>query len=177
MDLQMPDFDGYDATVKLKNLKGLENTPIIALTAKTTKADREKALAIGCDGYIPKPIDVDTFPTLIAQYLKGQKDKIDRQKKSRHIKKYSQDLVDKLEETVMVSKKSLRELSAMARLNTMLNNSLDTQRVLETAINHVRETLSAKQCAIYKFDASRDKLTLWCFCQPENTSCRKASCG
>jgi putative nucleotidyltransferase with HDIG domain len=171
MDLQIPDIDGYDAALKIKGLKGLENTPIIALTAKTTKEDRERALAIGCDGYIPKPIDVDTFPSQIAQYLKGKQDKIDQQKKDQYLKEYSQDLVDKLQEKVLISRNSLRELSAMAKLGKIINKSLDVQRVLHASIKHVKKELEADNCTIYKLDESNRELHPWLYCKQGDTKC------
>jgi putative nucleotidyltransferase with HDIG domain len=178
MDLQIPDLDGYDATLKIKSLNGLADVPIIALTAKTSKQDREKALSIGCDGYIPKPIDVDTFPSLIAQYLKGKQDKIDRRKRDQYLKKYSQDLVERLQEKVVISKKSLRELSAMAKLNTIINKSLDTQKVLQASIKHVKGVLQADACAIYELDESRGELLPWSHCKRrESGDCCKGRDG
>jgi two-component system cell cycle response regulator DivK len=47
----------------------MEKVPVIAMTANVMKGDREKTLAAGCDGYIPKPIDIDTLPDQIARFL------------------------------------------------------------------------------------------------------------
>jgi two-component system cell cycle response regulator DivK len=69
MDINMPDMDGYTLTAKMKTYPKLFNIPIIALTANVMKGDRERTLAAGCDGYIQKPVDVDTLPEQIAQYL------------------------------------------------------------------------------------------------------------
>jgi len=69
MDINMPDVDGYTLTAQLKTYPHLVDVPIIALTANVMRGDRERTLAAGCDGYIQKPIDVDTLPTQIAQYL------------------------------------------------------------------------------------------------------------
>jgi two-component system cell cycle response regulator DivK len=70
MDINMPEIDGYTLTRHLKNNPKLINIPIIALTANVMKGDRERTLAAGCDGYIQKPIDVDTLPVQISQYMK-----------------------------------------------------------------------------------------------------------
>lgn len=70
MDINMPDMDGYTLTAKMKTYPKLFDVPIIALTANVMKGDRERTLAAGCDGYIQKPVDVDTLPEQISQYLK-----------------------------------------------------------------------------------------------------------
>ena len=69
MDISLPDIDGYEATRVIKSKAGLKDIPIIALTAHAMKGDREKALEAGCDGYIPKPIDVHRFPDQISSFL------------------------------------------------------------------------------------------------------------
>jgi two-component system cell cycle response regulator DivK len=69
MDINMPDIDGYMLTSKLRRIPTLENTPILALTANVMRGDRERTIAAGCNGYIQKPIDVDTFSDHIDQYL------------------------------------------------------------------------------------------------------------
>ena len=69
MDINMPDMDGYTLTGKLKKIPKLAKVPIIALTANVMRGDKERTLDAGCDGYIQKPIDVDTFSDQIAHYL------------------------------------------------------------------------------------------------------------
>src|SRR5688572_21466188 len=62
VDINMPGVDGFMATNELRNIPGLDHVPIVAVTANVMKGDMEETLAAGCDGYIPKPIDVDSFP-------------------------------------------------------------------------------------------------------------------
>ena len=69
MDINMPDIDGYTLTAQMKTFPKLTNTPIVALTANVMKGDRERTLAVGCDGYIQKPVDVDELPNQISHYL------------------------------------------------------------------------------------------------------------
>jgi two-component system cell cycle response regulator DivK len=71
MDLFIPKIDGYEVTKQLKNDGGLQHIPIIALTAQAMKGDMEIALAAGCDGYMPKPIDVRELPRQIKRFLKS----------------------------------------------------------------------------------------------------------
>jgi CheY-like chemotaxis protein len=69
MDLQLPGMSGLDLTRRLKTNPEFNGTVILAVTAYAMKGDKEKALAAGCDGYITKPIDTKTLPTVIANYL------------------------------------------------------------------------------------------------------------
>jgi two-component system cell cycle response regulator DivK len=71
LDLFIPKIDGYEVTRRLKRDIDLKSIPIIALTAHAMKGDMEVALASGCDGYIPKPIDVRELPKQIEHFLKG----------------------------------------------------------------------------------------------------------
>lgn len=70
MDISMPDMDGLTATQNIRNIPDIAETPVIALTANAMAGDRETFLAAGCDGYISKPIDIDTFVDNILQYLR-----------------------------------------------------------------------------------------------------------
>ena len=66
MDLKMPVMDGWEATRRIREMAGGEDVRIIALTAQAMQGDEEKALAIGCDDYLAKPV-VD--PSLVREKL------------------------------------------------------------------------------------------------------------
>jgi two-component system cell cycle response regulator DivK len=72
MDINMPDMDGYLYTSQIKQIYQLNNVPIIAVTANVMKGDRERAIQAGCDGYVQKPIDIDSFPGLISEYINSK---------------------------------------------------------------------------------------------------------
>jgi len=61
LDIQLPAMDGYAVARALRGIATLDRTPIIAVTSYAMVGDREKTLAAGCNGYIEKPIDPDTF--------------------------------------------------------------------------------------------------------------------
>jgi CheY-like chemotaxis protein len=61
LDIQLPQMDGHAVARALRELRELDGTPIIAVTSYAMVGDREKSLAAGCDGYIEKPIDPDSF--------------------------------------------------------------------------------------------------------------------
>ena len=69
MDLQLPGVDGYDVTQRLKEDAATAAIPVVALTAYAMQGDRDKALAVGCAGYITKPIDTQRFPADVQRYL------------------------------------------------------------------------------------------------------------
>jgi signal transduction histidine kinase len=112
MDIMIPGMDGYQVTTKLKSLPELADIPIVALTAKTMESDRERALIAGCDGYIPKPIDVDRLPLQVAEFLGGKQEEIKGGAEERLVlqQEYSQELVSRLEEKVRELQKANVEL-------------------------------------------------------------------
>jgi signal transduction histidine kinase len=100
MDINMPGLDGYEAATKIKGLPGLAATPIIAMTANVVEGDRERALTAGCDGYLPKPIDIDALPDQIDEFLSGRRDHVDEAAERGYLREYSERLVDRLEEKI-----------------------------------------------------------------------------
>jgi two-component system, cell cycle response regulator DivK len=70
MDINMPGKDGYTATADIRNMPELDHIPIIALTANVMKGDKERSMDAGCDGYIPKPIDIDRFPSEVMHFIR-----------------------------------------------------------------------------------------------------------
>ena len=61
LDIQLPKMDGYAVARALREIDALRATPIIAVTSYAMVGDREKSLAAGCNGYIEKPINPETF--------------------------------------------------------------------------------------------------------------------
>lgn len=69
MDLQLPGLDGLTLTRRLKEHPTYRDIIVIALTAYAMTGDDQKAFAAGCEGYISKPIDIETLPRDVAGYL------------------------------------------------------------------------------------------------------------
>lgn len=69
MDIMMPEMDGYEAIMKIRENPQHQNLPLIALTAKAMKEDREKCLEIGASDYIAKPVEPDQLLSLIQVWL------------------------------------------------------------------------------------------------------------
>ncbi|HRE90141.1 MAG TPA: response regulator [Myxococcota bacterium] len=69
MDIQLPGLDGLELTRRLKASPEHRDTIIVALTAFAMPSDHERARAAGCDGYLSKPIDIDTLVLAVSQHL------------------------------------------------------------------------------------------------------------
>lgn len=69
VDIGLPEMDGKCFTKLIRQRNELHNTPVIAITAHVLNKDKESILASGCNGYIPKPINVDNFQDEIKRYI------------------------------------------------------------------------------------------------------------
>jgi two-component system cell cycle response regulator DivK len=69
LDINLPEIDGYDLAKRMRAMPNLEGVPILAVTANVMQGDRERTMAAGCNGFIPKPIDVDKLPQLVKAAL------------------------------------------------------------------------------------------------------------
>ncbi|HEU4884573.1 MAG TPA: response regulator, partial [Longimicrobium sp.] len=69
MDVMMPEMDGYETTRAIREMPEFVQLPIISLTAKAMKGDREKSIAAGASDYITKPVDVDQLLSLMRVWL------------------------------------------------------------------------------------------------------------
>jgi CheY-like chemotaxis protein len=65
MDIMMPELDGYDTIRIIRRLDEFKNLPIIAVTAKAMKGDREKCIEAGASDYISKPVNIEQLLSLL----------------------------------------------------------------------------------------------------------------
>ena len=69
LDINLPEIDGYDLAKRMRAMPNLEGVPILAVTANVMQGDKERTMAAGCNGFIPKPIDVDKLPQQVKAAL------------------------------------------------------------------------------------------------------------
>jgi two-component system chemotaxis sensor kinase CheA len=69
MDIMMPEMDGFEATKLIRKIPEFEKLPIIALTAKAMKNDREKCIEAGASDYISKPVNLEQLFSIMRVWL------------------------------------------------------------------------------------------------------------
>jgi CheY-like chemotaxis protein len=69
MDMMMPEMDGYESTMKIRQNPRYKNLPVLAVTAKAMMGDREKCISAGASDYITKPVDMDQLISLLRVWL------------------------------------------------------------------------------------------------------------
>src|SRR5215472_15445937 len=73
VDLNVPGLDGYEVTLRLRSEPSLNGVPIVAITAE---GDRDTSFAVGCDGFLQKPIDARNFARQVASYIGGRRERM-----------------------------------------------------------------------------------------------------
>jgi signal transduction histidine kinase len=115
VDIDVPDLDGYEVTLRLRGMPALEGTPIVAITAE---GDRETSIAVGADGFIQKPIDARRFPKMVERFLSGHSERKHRPSDpgDEALRSRSQKIVERLERSVVELEGANKQLEDMARL-------------------------------------------------------------
>ncbi|MFW6692048.1 HAMP domain-containing protein [Streptomyces sp. MAR4 CNX-425] len=72
MDIMMPEMDGYATTAAIRRMPQFAGLPIIALTAKAMKGDKEKSIEAGASDYVTKPVDTDRLLTVMSEWMSGE---------------------------------------------------------------------------------------------------------
>lgn len=71
LDIQLPGMNGYDVARALRGMAELDTVPIVAVTSYAMVGDREAVLAAGCNGYIEKPINPETFLDEVESFIRS----------------------------------------------------------------------------------------------------------
>ena len=76
MDVMMPEMDGYETTQAIRRIPEFKNLPIIALTAKAMKGDRDKCLEAGASDYVTKPVDLEQLFAVMRVWISRRHENI-----------------------------------------------------------------------------------------------------
>ncbi|MCU7960493.1 MAG: PAS domain S-box protein [gamma proteobacterium symbiont of Bathyaustriella thionipta] len=126
MDMQMPELDGYQATVKIRRNPHLSELPIIAMTAHAMQGDREKCLAAGMDDYLSKPIDPDELDQILGRWIKRSTAVAHKTPKDKAATA-SQDSLDFLDRQLIDTEGALARLKGNSALYLRLLHSFHEQ--------------------------------------------------
>jgi signal transduction histidine kinase len=97
VDIAIPGLDGYEVTLRLRADASLRGMPIVAITAE---GNREASLAVGCDGFLQKPIDARSFAATVRGYLDGHRERAAPDPAGEHLRQQTQRIVTHLEQKV-----------------------------------------------------------------------------
>jgi len=194
IDLQLPDLQGYEVTTSLKNTPGLSNTPIIALTAETQKNAKEIILTAGCDGYIPKPINVTEFLFKLEEYLSGKREFVHPDEEKHYLRKYNVQLVGRLTKKInelesvntnlvhvndelFVSKEHMSSYNDRLFYLNNLANKLRTERdpikLIRILPQKIIEGFQAERFIFFELNPDTKKLLPFAFTGVEESSLNK----
>ncbi len=113
VDLNIPGLNGFEVTLRLRGEPSLSGVPIVAITAE---GDRDTSLAVGCNGFIQKPIEARTFASVVGRYLRGVREMpSSADLEDTLLREQSQRIVGHLEEKIAElssANSRLRELAA-----------------------------------------------------------------
>ncbi|MDC3958715.1 hybrid sensor histidine kinase/response regulator [Polyangium jinanense] len=138
VDLNIPGLDGFEVTLRLRGEPQLAGVPIVAITAE---GDRETSLAVGCDGFLQKPIDARSFASVIERYIQqGTRENMPVSAGAVRLRQQSQRIVQHLEEKVAELSRAnarLRELDA-ARTEFYRNISHELATPMTPIVGYVK---------------------------------------
>jgi signal transduction histidine kinase len=97
VDIAIPGLDGYEVTLRLRAEPSLRGMPIVAITAE---GNRDASLAVGCDGFLQKPIDARSFAETVRGYLEGRRERAAPDAANEQLRLQTQRIVTHLEQKV-----------------------------------------------------------------------------
>jgi len=168
LDINLPGLSGFEVASKFRLHPDLSRIPLVALTAKTLKSDRETALVAGCDGFIPKPIDPFAFVKQVESYLDGHREQIEKAREGPALRQFNVQVLGHLELQLKESQEANRKLleaqgalesrnQSLSRLLTLAQGILaerDAKTLLRRILAQVRLEVQAESLHAYRIHSS-----------------------
>ncbi len=169
MDINLPDITGNELTTKIKSTGELRDIIVVALTGQEDPDAREMTLVAGCDGFIRKPIEVDSFAQQILQFLRGKKESVEEDKWDFYRRKYEKTLVDhlttkvqeleesnqKLEETTEELQIYNESLEKIISISSRLQTCLTPKNLKKILVDEICENFEYDRCAFIDVDTEK----------------------
>src|SRR5262245_62104837 len=160
LDVNLPGIDGYEVVAVIKAFPALATTPVVALTAYAMEGDRQRTLVAGCDGYIQKPIDVDTFPRQVEEFLRGKRETVEEREQGVYLRELNQRLVYRLvnqvEELKRLNQHFVRRATQLADLHRAvqdITSEVGGQAMLEQLLPTLARALGTRSLSVDLPDA------------------------
>jgi CheY-like chemotaxis protein len=134
LDINLPGLSGFEVATKFRQNPELKAIPLVALTAKTLKRDRETALVAGCDGFIPKPLDPFTFVGQVSAYLGGAREFLEQSQEKAALQDLNRHVLEHLEAQLKEAQDANRKLVAVQEALESRNRSLARLLALSQSI-------------------------------------------
>lgn len=168
LDINLPGLSGFEVATKFKHDPELKATPLVALTAKTQKAERETALVAGCDGFIPKPLDPFTFVDQVGAFLLGRREELEKALEAPALRQFNVQMLEHLEIQLKEAREANRKLleaqaaleqrsGSLARLLALSREILtehDPRTLLLRILSEVRVEVGATGLTAYRLHGS-----------------------
>ena len=146
MDINLPDLDGFTAVTRIRSYEHLRAVPIIALTARTVSDDLDRAKAIGCDGYLNKPIDLEELISAVAHHMaNGHQDEGAATKREYYLYEQSLALIEQLEQKIVELEAAYDRLKHLEKAKSdfisVVSHELRTPLTLISSYSQMLQTL------------------------------------
>jgi len=178
LDVDLPGMTGYDISIRLRSLLH-PNTPIVAVTSDFSAGARERALAAGFNGFLRKPVDVDSFEGQLEAFLHGKREVLENPEA--HLRAYQAELAEKFEakvrelafvtnrnhhlqqqnqEMINILIRRQRMLEAGARVSHGITSILELDGLLRVAVNVICSEFELYYSGIFLFSEDGQNLVL-----------------
>ncbi len=118
LDVNMEGMTGYEVAMRLRMLPECKCVPIVVLTANVLNKARDRAIISGCNGFITKPIERESFPQLISEYLCGRSDLVESSKVDEITAHNTTEIICHLENEIRGLKRANEELKEIDKIKS-----------------------------------------------------------